>query len=78
MGGSSDEVRVYKTETGERVASFKGHQGGIYTLAFAPDGFHLAASGFDGVVRIYDVKARQLAKAFVPVPLEKEIAVSMK
>lgn len=78
VGGSSDEVRVYKTETGERVASFKGHQGGIYTLAFAPDGRHLAASGFDGVVRIYDVKAGQLAKAFVPVPLEKETAISMK
>ena len=78
VGGSSDEVRVYKTETGERVASFKGHQGGIYTLAFAPDGRHLAAAGFDGVVRIYDVKAGQLGKAFVPVPLEKETAISMK
>jgi hypothetical protein len=29
-------------------------------------------------VRIYDVKAGRLAKAFVPVPLEKETAVSMK
>lgn len=78
VGGSANVVQVYKTETGERVAMFKGHQGGIYTLAFAPDNKHLAASGFDGVVRIYDVKAGQLAKAFVPVPIEKETAISMK
>jgi WD40 repeat protein len=78
VGGSTDEVRVYKTDTGERVASFKGHEGGVYSLAFAPDGGHMAAAGFDGTVRIYDVKAGRLAKAFVPVPLEKETAVSLK
>ena len=72
VGGSTDEVHVYKTETGERAASLKGHQGGIYTLVFAPDGNHLAAAGFDGMVRIYDVKAGQLAKAFVPVPLRRK------
>jgi hypothetical protein len=78
VGGSTEEVHVYKTETGERVASFKGYQGGIYTLVFASDGRHLAAAGFDGMVRIYDVKSGELAKAFVPVPLEKEATVSMK
>jgi mono/diheme cytochrome c family protein len=78
VGGSTDEVRVYKTETGERVASFAGHLGGIYALTFAPDGSHLAAAGFDGMVRIYDAKAGHLAKAFVPVPLDKETTISMK
>ena len=78
VGGSTEEVRVYKTDTGERVASLKGHQGGIYTVAFAPDGKHLAAAGFDGTVRIYDFKSGQLAKAFVPVPLEKTTTLSMK
>jgi mono/diheme cytochrome c family protein len=78
VGGSTDEVRVYATETGARIASLKGHQGGIYTVVFAPDGRHLAAAGFDGMVRIYDVKSGQLAKAFVPVPLEKATTLSMK
>ena len=78
VGGSTEDVHVYKTETGERVASFKGHQGGIYTLAFGPNGDRLAAAGFDGMVRIYNVKSGQLAKAFVPVPLEKEATISMK
>jgi WD40 repeat protein len=78
VGGSTDQVHVYKTDTGERVAAFKGHEGGIYTVVFAPAGGYMAAAGFDGTVRIYDVKAGNLAKAFIPVPLEKETTVSLK
>ena len=78
VGGSAEDVRVYQTETGQRVASFKGDRGGIYSVVFAPSGGRMAAAGFDGTVRIYDVKAGQLVKAFVPVPLAKKIAFSMK
>jgi len=77
VGSSGDEVRVYKTESGERIASLKGHQGGIYSVVFSPDGQELATAGFDGTVRIYDMKSHTLAKAFVPVPVENPI-VSMK
>ena len=41
-------------------------------------GGYMATAGFDGTVRIYDVKAGNLAKAFIPVPLEKETTVSLK
>ena len=78
VGSSAEEVRLYKTKTGERVANLKGHQGGIYSVVFAPGGERLATAGFDGTVRIYDVKSGQLAKAFVPVPLEAKATVSMK
>ncbi len=74
VASSAEEVRVYKTESGERVASLKGHQGGIYSVVFHPSGQQLGAAGFDGTVRIYDLKSGQLAKAFVPVPLEKQVA----
>lgn len=77
VGSGSEEVRVYKADSGERVASFKGHQGGIYSVVFKPSGEQLAAAGFDGTVRIYDLKSGQLAKAFVPVPLENPV-ISMK
>ena len=42
------------------------------------NGERLAAAGFDGTVRIYDVKTWKLANAFVPVPLEANAAISMK
>jgi mono/diheme cytochrome c family protein len=78
VGSSTEEVRVYKTETGERVANFKGHQGGVYSVVFAPDGERMAAAGFDGTVRIYSVRSGQLSKAFVPVPIEKATTLSMR
>ena len=74
VGGGAEEIHVYNTDTGDRVASLKGFDGGIYSLAFSPSGEQLAAAGFDGKVRIYEWKSGQLSAAFVPVPLEKQEA----
>ena len=74
VGGGAEEIHVYNTDTGDRVASLKGFEGGIYSLAFSPSGEQLAAAGFDGKVRIYEWKSGQLSAAFVPVPLEKQEA----
>lgn len=78
VGGGAQEVNLYKTATGERVASLKGYEGGIYSVVFNPDGRRLAAAGFDGKVRIYDLKSGQIAQAFVPVPLETKAISSLK
>ena len=78
VGTAAEEIRLYKTDSGERVAGFKGHQGGIYAVTFRPDGEQWAAAGFDGTVRIYDLKSGQLAKAFVPVPLETRVISMVK
>lgn len=69
VAGAADEVRIYAADTGERVASLRGHKAGIYALAFHPGGKRIAAAGFDGHVRIYDLAAGTLAKDFVPVEL---------
>jgi WD40 repeat protein len=69
VAGASPEVTVYDAESGDRVASCKGHAAGIYAIAFSPDSKILATGGFDGQVRLYNVKTGELAKAFVPVPL---------
>ncbi|PYV13790.1 MAG: hypothetical protein DMG07_13380 [Acidobacteria bacterium] len=68
VGGMADQVNIYAAETGAKVATLTGHKGGIYALAFAPGG-RIATAGFDGMVRIYQVKTGTLEKAFVPVPL---------
>ena len=61
---------MYRTDDGERIASLTGHQGSIYAVAVHPDGTRVAAGGFDGAVRLYDVKEQKLIKAFVPVEVE--------
>jgi WD40 repeat protein len=70
-------VRVYTAgKDGKRIATLKGHEGAIFSLAFSPATNWLAAGGFDGTLRIYDYLARsnQLVREFVPVPL-KDAAV---
>jgi WD40 repeat protein len=73
VAGASDEVPIYQTETGERTATCKGNRG-TYAIAFSPDGQQQAAGGFDGKVRIYEVKSGKLVHAFVPVPVETQLA----
>ena len=43
--------------------------GGVYALAFAPDGKNLAAAGEDGRVRLINTTDGAVTREFVPVPL---------
>jgi len=70
VAGAADEVPIYQTETGERVATCKGHKAGIYAVAFSADSRQVAAGGFDGKVRVYEAKSGKLVREFVPVPVE--------
>ena len=70
VGGLSAEIPVYNTETGDRVATCKGAESGVFVLRFRPDGKQLAAAGFDGQVRLFDPASGKLAKEFVPVPIQ--------
>ncbi|HEX5272899.1 MAG TPA: c-type cytochrome domain-containing protein [Gemmataceae bacterium] len=62
------EVRVYEVDSGKRVSTFAGQKGGVFTVAFGPDGKAVASAGFDGVVRLNDPATGKLIKEFVPVP----------
>jgi len=72
--GGFPEVHVYRTTDGTRAAVLKGHEGGIFALAFHPTKDQIAAGGYDGKVRIYDAEKGDLVRQFFPVPLEKEPA----
>ena len=45
---NSGMIDIRDAETGERVLSFKGHDGDINDVAFSPDGSRLASTGDDG------------------------------
>jgi hypothetical protein len=74
VGGLSDEVPIYNTETGERVATCKGVPQGIFVIQFHPDGDKVALGGFDGRVRIYNPTTGELLKNFAAVPITQQVA----
>jgi WD40 repeat protein len=69
-GGSGTEVRVYRTQTGERVATCGGHNGAVFTLAFTKDGTRLLTAGFEGLLRGFDPKNGTLMEVANPVPYD--------
>jgi len=65
----SGEVRIFKTENGQRVAQIKGGDGPIFALAFTGDGRQVAAGGYDGRIRFYNVSNGETVREFNSVPL---------
>lgn len=70
VGGAYPELRVYKTSDGSRAATFKGHEGAIFAIAAHPKKNAIAAAGFDGKIRVYDLAENKETAAFVPFPIK--------
>jgi WD40 repeat protein len=56
VGG--DRVTLHDAATGEVLATFHGHRGGVSALAFSPDGTRLASGGHDGMTLVWDVAGK--------------------
>ena len=69
VAGIAPLVNIYDADTGQPVASCKGHTAGIYALSFTPDSTRLASGGFDGHVRICNPATGEVVKDFVAGPL---------
>jgi WD40 repeat protein len=74
-GSSSDgkgEVRVFETNTGKAISTFKGIGGPIYAIAYHPKGEIVASGGFEGIVHLNEPTSGGLIRDFVPVPLQEK------
>lgn len=61
--GQSGNVTLLEPKTGKKTKQLTpGHQYGITDLAFHPDGVHLASSGRDTVVRIWNTTDGKMVK----------------
>ena len=70
---SADEAAKldkYHKEGVKQIANIKVPQGGIYAVAFRPDGKVLAAAGADGFVRLLNPETGSLLKEFAPVTVK--------
>jgi WD40 repeat protein len=45
---------VWEAETGKELHSLTGHEGGVYSVSWSPDGNRLATASNDGTVRVWD------------------------
>ena len=64
------ELDKYHKEGVKQIANVKVSQGGIYAVAFRPDGKVLAAAGADGMVRLINPETGSLVKEFAPVTVK--------
>ena len=70
------EVRVYNTADGKLLVKVEVSDGGIYAVAFHPDGKHVAAGGFDGQLRLIDAQTGEVVQRFYPVELQREVVAA--
>ena len=63
--GTADVITVWHVETGEQIASFRGHTARVYALDFSPCGKYLAAGDVSGgTLREWDVTAGAQVRIF--------------
>ena len=48
-------VRLWDTETGDELATLRGHSGNVYSVEFSPDGTLLASGSLDGTARLWAI-----------------------
>jgi WD40 repeat protein len=66
------KLEEYHKADAELVHKFPGQEGGVYAVAFSPDGTTVASAGLDGVVRFHRVETGELVGKFLPVPVESQ------
>ncbi|MEO3931142.1 Hsp70 family protein [Micromonosporaceae bacterium B7E4] len=59
-GGMDGTVRLWNADTRQQIAVLGRHVGGVFSMAFAPDGTTLASSsGQERTIRLWDVTTRR-------------------
>ena len=77
VGSTASEVKIYKTD-GSPVATLKGHEGAVFTIAWHPVKPVIFTAGYEGKVRMFNSTNGEPVKTFVPFPIDETKSVAAK
>lgn len=60
------QIRVYQTDDAKQILNIDVPQGGVFAVDFTHDASHIAAGGFDGIVRVFDTSNGELTHEISP------------
>ena len=63
-GEYDDQVHLWDVETGKKVATLGGHEGGVMAAAFHPDGKTLACLDEENTVHLWDLETQKARKRY--------------
>ena len=65
ISGSYDgNIKLWNTQTGLEVRTFKGHTGKVFSVAFFPDGKKIISGSEDNTMKVWDIQSGNNIKSF--------------
>jgi WD40 repeat protein len=75
-GTNENSVKVWDAESGALKLTLEGHEKGVLSLAFSPDGQTLVSGSYDNTVRQWDVRKGTFRQAFTEDSLSAVFSVA--
>lgn len=64
--GGDKGVYLWDIKSQSLIHTFSGHTSVVNTIAYSPDGKHLASSSWDNTIKIYDIEKKALLHTYDP------------
>lgn len=65
ISGSEDKtIKLWESDTGKEIRTFKGHSGWIYSVCFSTDGQYIFSGSYDNTVKLWEIATGREIRTF--------------